>query len=105
MNQLLFFVLKITTVVSVVILYIFLNKSGKPETGFPPWKSKCPDLWEIIDNNKCKNVHMIGSCSKTGDKVMDFNDPVFKTKNTDYFKCKWAKECGVTWEGIDNLCI
>ena len=40
-----------------------------------------------------------------GDMVMDFNEPIFKTEKADYYKCKWSKECGVAWEGIDNLCI
>jgi hypothetical protein len=106
MNPSLFFVLKVVIVIAVIVIFVFYNMSNKPSiTIFPPWKSKCPDLWEIIDNNKCKNIHMIGKCSKTGDRIMDFNEPIFKTKRSDYYKCKWSKECGVAWERIDNLCI
>ena len=108
MNQLLFFVLKMITVVSVLIGYIIYNKfdlKNKKIKSFPPWKSKCPDMWEVVDETKCKNVHNIGSCSITSDKIMDFNEAIFKTKDSDYYKCTWAKECGLSWEGIDNLCI
>jgi hypothetical protein len=106
MNSFLFFGLKISIVVLVIIIYIFYNRTHKPiDDSFPPWKSKCPDLWEILDNKRCRNTHKIGSCSIMGDMVMDFNEPIFKTEKADYFKCKWSKECGVAWEGIDNLCI
>ena len=79
--------------------------SSNETASFPPWKSKCPDLWESVDETKCKNIHNIGNCSITGDKIMDFNESIFKNKESDYYKCTWAKECGISWEGIDNLCI
>tara|TARA_B110000238_G_C15820066_1_gene308177 strand:+ start:94 stop:423 length:330 start_codon:yes stop_codon:yes gene_type:complete len=109
MNLLLFFLLKIAVIVSVLIVYFvydfYKNKQNK-KTPFPPWKSLCPELWEVVGKNKCKNVNKIGNCSITGDMIMDFNDPIFKDKKKgNYFRCKWSKECGVSWDGIDNLCI
>ena len=109
MNQFIFFLLKLIVIVSVLVIYFvynyYKNKQIKqPE--FPPWKSLCPELWEVVDKNKCKNVNKIGNCMLERDMVMDFNDPIFKDKKKgNYYKCKWAKECNVSWEGIDNLCI
>ena len=35
---------------------------------------------------------------------MSFTDPLFSGKKGDYYKCAWAKQCQVPWEGIDSLC-
>ena len=53
---------------------------------------KCPDYWEVEDNNVCKNTHLLGSCSNTVDNnEMDFSDEIFTHPRTgDYAKCKWA---------------
>ena len=67
---------------------------------------ECPDYWETIGKNKCKNVNNIGRCSiDPSNNVMDFNDEIFtNTQSGDYSKCKWAKQCNVIWGGIDKLC-
>ena len=73
------------------------------------WKSKyaeCPDYWEIIGKNKCRNVHQIGKCRNSEDNdVMDFNYDDFTNKKTgEYMKCRWAKQCNTPWEGLDHKC-
>lgn len=72
---------------------------------FPPYKSKCPDYWEVTNENTCKNVNNIGLCKTGGDNIMDFNThDIFKGKDGDVNKCNWAKNCKTSWDGIDNLC-
>ena len=99
-------------VLAIVIYYsirTFLDyreiKSLDEGTTFPPWPSKCPDYWAVVDDNKCKNIHKIGEC-KSGDvdNVMDFNDAIFQNSKGMYYKCNWSKKCNAPWEGIDNLC-
>ena len=76
-------------------------------TSFPPWPSKCPDYWEVIDGggvSKCQNTNKIGICQIGSDKIMDFNDEVFQSDKGNLLKCSWSKKCGSPWEGVDNIC-
>ena len=67
---------------------------------------ECPDYWETVGKNICKNSNKIGKCSITpGNDTMDFNDEIFtNTQSGLYSKCKWAKSCNVVWGGVDKLC-
>lgn len=104
--------LKIIVFILVVIGYIgytvYKNKT-KDKTSFlyPPWPSKCPDHWEVVGKNTCKNVKKIGGKCNIEDNELKFNfdDKIFHGKEGLYYKCKWAHQCNVSWEGIDNLCI
>ena len=79
------------------------EKENKLNYGKP---GKCPDYWEVGDDNMCKNVHLLGSCSNTIDNnVMNFDDEIFNHPKTgNYAKCKWAKGCNLEWAGINKLC-
>lgn len=68
---------------------------------------QCPDYWESISANKCKNVHKLGQCrlGNDPDNTIDFNTRIFLNDVTgNYMKCKWATDCNVSWEGINKLC-
>ena len=74
---------------------------------FPPFISKCPDYWQVVGENKCRNVNKLGICligdgTKDSD-VMDFNMLIFQGKKGLYYKSSWANKCKVSWEGIDKL--
>jgi hypothetical protein len=108
------FILK-TIVASVIILifigyYIYLSKFvAKDAPAFPPFIARCPDYWDVIDNNKCRNINKIGVClhgdGTLDSDVMDFNLPIFQGKKGNYYKCSWANKCKTPWEGIDKLCV
>jgi len=103
--------LGITLFVIIVFIgyYIYDYKYSKDVNPvFPPFVSKCPDYWEAVGGDKCKNTNKIGEClihdgTKDSD-VMDFNLPIFKGKKGMYYKCSWAQKCKAPWEGIGNLC-
>ena len=60
--------------------------------------SMCPDYWEIVGPNKCRNVHKIG---KLDNVVMDFNQKQYIHKTIGKFEKKqWAKRYEIPWEGI-----
>ena len=112
MNEHTVLLLKVIIFILVIVGYvgysIYKNRTqDKKSLLFPPWPSKCPDQWEVIDNNKCKNVKKLGNCHNTdSDLVFSFDDyDIFKGKQSLYYKCKWANNCNTSWEGIDNLCI
>jgi len=107
------FMLKTLLFLSVVIGYVIYSvyktiKASTKNSLFPPWPSECPDHWEVVGKDKCKNVKNIGNCSTSdqGSTVMDFSkEEIFKGDDSLYFKCQWSHNCNVTWEGVDNQCI
>ena len=98
-----------TLIIISFCINMFINyrkhKDLEEKTIFPPWPSKCPDYWTNESGNKCKNVKKLGKCQTSDNKnVMDFNSHIFTGSKGQYYKCNWAKQCQVPWEGIDNLC-
>ena len=103
----------ITGIISLIVVVgfcinIFINyrkhKELEENTIFPPWPSKCPDYWASAGENICRNTNKLGKC-KSGDITeMNFDDNIFKGNKGQLYKCNWAKQCEVPWEGIDNLC-
>jgi hypothetical protein len=72
----------------------------------------CPNFFEIINDRgqkMCKNVYKLGKCNiSDNNKISAFfdeKDEFFTDKKRgDLRKCLWAKECDVSWDGIDRLC-
>lgn len=103
----------IVAIFSIIIIIgfsikIFLDythfKKLTESSSFPPWPAKCPDYWEVIEGEQCKNTHNIGICkSDNDDNIMDFNDQVFKGGQGQLNKCSWSKKCKSPWEGIDSM--
>ena len=84
---------------------VYRSNELEKNTKFPPWPAECPDYWQNMGNNVCRNTQKIGDCkSGDGDNDMDFNEEIFKNAKGMYYKCNWAKQCNVPWEGIDSLC-
>ena len=77
---------------------------------WPPNIKPCPDYWVQLDNGQCKNSFSIGDCPRgangmqTKQGVVDFKKGVYVGADADKNKCRWAKRCRNSWEGIDNLC-
>ena len=93
-----------------VLVYTYnkIKESRKKEKKLAEIKpAMCPDYWESLGNNRCKNVHHIGKCNlgDVGSNVAEFKSDIFTNKNIgDTSKCQWSKECESPWEGISNLC-
>ena len=69
--------------------------------------AECPDYWDVVGKNKCKNVHRIGVCRRGEgvNNVIDFNNEIFTNpKSGQYRKCQWSQTCKAPWEGVDNIC-
>jgi hypothetical protein len=109
-------------VISVVIAAIYFYQSykktakarlEKEEKAYSP--NHCPDYWELVRREKddkgreysvCKNTHKLGLCALDPERnTFSFDDELFVNPNSgDLSKCKWAKQCGVSWTGYDNKC-
>ena len=91
----------IVFIVALVFIGMGLNKANK-EKSWPPIVGSCPDYWE--DTGKgCYNKLSLGKCNiPTYDNrnLMDFNVTPYNTSEGACAKAKWAKECGVAWDGI-----
>lgn len=107
-----------TFTIIIIILFVFLlgvylyraykdfqNKAKNREDEYAVI-AQCPDYWEIVEDNKCRNTHFLGSCSNNVDNdIMDFSDEIFTNpKSGDYAKCQWAKGCNVEWRGVKKVC-
>ena len=107
---------KILILCSVIVLagyYInqyrkFLQQQEK--LTWPRNISPCPDYWVHEGNNVCKNMYNVGTCPKGNDGVpvvqgsTNFGSKIYTGGDGKYQKCRWAKKCNISWEGIDKLC-
>jgi len=83
------------------------TKDAKNNQTWPPIVANCPDYWEDTTNNGegCYNKLGLGKCNlPTYDNknVMNFNVTPYNGAEGSCAKAKWAKECGVTWDGMSQ---
>ena len=80
------------------------------EATWPVKSPTCPDYWVHEGNNVCKNVFNVGNCPKDGAGMpipkgtVNFGTKRFTGPNGNAEKCRWAKKCQASWEGIDVEC-
>lgn len=90
----------IATIILVLLLLMvaFMVNRANETAEWPPMISECPDYFEVTKPNVCNNVKGLGSCTGS----IDFTDPKYQGQAGLGEKKKWAKNCGVTWDGITN---
>jgi hypothetical protein len=95
----------------IVILVIFkivrdvkaLNDGKKETQKIAREVPMCPDYFEAVSPNKCRNIHKLGKCGHNRD--IDFSDDSFTNERVgNIMKCRYANACDLSWEGIDKLC-
>ena len=94
----------IILIIALVIIGIALTYAQ--DQTWPPMVPDCPDYW-VMDgsgnNATCTNVQDLGSCPPTNGSqhlVMNFNTPAFTGSQGSCNKYSWARNCGVSWDGI-----
>jgi hypothetical protein len=96
---------KLVLIIGAIVLVIFLFamwlliRNAAKKYKFPPITSQCPDYWVNTGANQCSNAKNLGTCSE---KVMDFSTTAYQGSKGNVAKCKWAKPCGLVWDGITN---
>ena len=120
---------KTTLTIMIVVLIICLAVIGttiaysNDNVKFPPITSKCPDYYKLTDTNSCvSQISEIGTSpiNFKGNSVscndVNFNNAAnFPNKDNSGMgpesalceKKKWAKNCGVNWDGVttnENIC-
>lgn len=94
-------VLMIAIVIFIIIMCIVaaMLRNATNVQAFPPQVGACPDYWQLLLDGRCQNVQGLGSNCVS---PMDFNQPQFTGNNGLNAKCKFAKDCGLEWDGITN---
>ena len=98
---------QIVVMLAAIILIVLLTWIGyamyesEHSAKFPPVSSDCPDYWQS-DKKQCVNIKHLGNCNTGKNNKMNFNRPPFIGHNGICAKSRWAKRCGVTWNGITN---
>ena len=100
---------KTTLTVSIIIFFIIVAMIGimllknRNQVKYPPETGTCPDYWELLKSGECSNKQNLGisECHAT----KNFNVPEYKGIKGPLNKCKWAKNCELTWDGITNTGI
>ena len=98
---------KIVIIIAILILIGMLTLVGygmyksEHDVKFPPVSSDCPDYWTAKDN-LCYNSRGLGSCNTGENKSMNFNSDQFKGHDGICHKAHWARNCGVSWNGVTN---
>ncbi len=95
-------VLSIATIIFIFMMIIIaiMIKQAKSNQLWPPYIPECPDYYEVDADGKCDNVKGLGNnCSNPA----DFSSERFKGVRGRVNKCKWAKDCGVAWDGVSNV--
>ena len=102
---------KIILLIAIVILIIALIFIGisltySRDKQWPPLVPECPDYWTIDgsgNNTTCVNLKNLGTCPPQNGMRhlrMNFNSPEFAGSNEMCAKYTWAKNCGISWDGI-----
>tara|TARA_Y100001954_G_C15441282_1_gene421734 strand:- start:173 stop:511 length:339 start_codon:yes stop_codon:yes gene_type:complete len=97
-----------------IIYYYYKSwKKYNTEQSLLTWPRKypvCPDYWTETKDGKCKNVFGIGECPKDNmgkvqsGGIISFKETNYTGKDGNTNKCRWAKRCKNSWEGIDKMC-
>lgn len=104
---------KTVCIVAVVILVISLAfigsamASSSKNMEFPPNISKCPDNYEMHYDNygefkMCINNSVENKCKKKAFRNKKYKIPGIGPTSGACAKKKWAKKCGVDWDGLTN---
>ena len=91
----------IILIVSLVLIGIALYKQKFSDVEFPPVVADCPDYWTNVSKDnmiKCSNTKKLGMCHDD----MNFSLSGWSNASGLCEKSKWAKDCGITWDGVTN---
>lgn len=101
---------KIVLIIALILLIVVLVMFGvafsenKKDEKFPPVQGQCPDYWEVTKGKNgiplCKNVKELGNSNCQ--REMNFLMTPFIGSEGRCNKNKWARACGLTWDGITN---
>ncbi len=94
----------ILLVLSLILIGVALYRQKYADVDFPPVVADCPDYWTLSTDNdgtiKCSNKEMLGLPNCHDD--MNFSLTKWSGSQGLCEKAKWARECGLVWDGVTN---
>jgi len=104
-----FILVAIVVFISGFIFILVRKKQDQSEEKWPPVISNCPDYFVNTSGNMCKNVFKLGDpsvCNGILDaEAIDFvKDSDLMSDDGRKDVCSRIKKCGLSWEGVDNMC-
>lgn len=82
-------------------LMALMMAKAKEHQLYPPEVPPCPDYWEVLDNQRCKNVKGLGNGQCDGEH--SFKAQKFQGYKGRKAKKEFAKQCQIEWDGISNV--
>ena len=97
-------------------------KEVKKSLTWPREYTRCPDYWTHEGDHICRNIYNLGKCPEGADGLrlqatVDMKsigggikgtgtalDKAMAGPETMLKKCRWARKCESSWEGVDKLC-
>ena len=94
----------IILLVAIFIFMIFFMGRKNADVIYPPVLNKCPDYWDQKDNgNKCENTFGMKKPNDDTTNIPDLElDDYSQGTVGKCGKRKWARDNGMTWDGITN---
>ena len=87
-----------TILVAILVFTAYAIHRNKATLNYPPVTANCPDYWTSTSANVCVNTQNLGTC---GDPK-DFSAAIYQGDAGICERSKWAKNCGIVWDGITN---
>jgi hypothetical protein len=101
-QQIVLIVAAILLILSLICIAILMSQAKKKEV-YPPEVGSCPDYFVMSESDgECHNVHNLGTGAGNCATITFPPLQGRKDKQGRLARCKWAKGCGVTWDGITN---
>ena len=122
-------IVSVISVIFLVLYYYVQYRNWKNQQSILTWPieiNQCPDYWISEGNGICRNKFNLGTCPSDSNNKLKSNGIVnfrnivggvsANSNNEQKFnsemnskanlikKCKWTKQCGSSWEGVDKLC-
>jgi len=99
-------------IAALIYYYYQQNKVATEAQSTLSWPrniSECPDYFLSDGQGGCKNTYNLGTCPAVDgvlqpNATVRFDTSEFTGDDASYNKCRWAKNCNVSWEGVDKLC-
>jgi uncharacterized membrane protein len=84
-----------------IVIGIAMYSSNKNKK-YPPIIPKCPDYWDITNDNICKNTKRMGTCLDSKELTIDLNNSKWKGATGMCSKYQFSNKCNIQWDGISD---
>ena len=98
---------RIVLTIAIVCLIFWLTIIGillyyqQAQAEWPPEISQCPDYWDVAPDGSCKVNAALGNAGNGS--CVSYTPPASNSQSARCTRQKWARGCGIYWDGITDL--